>query len=144
MREPTTTKVKTERLSNAATSLIRFVLFPLVVVASLGTTAVMVATASSSYALYLIAIVPLLYVTGSQLWRCRRVVAMDDGLHVDTDRVVPYREIERVTTFRYSNPEMVIVWLATGESIRFLARQRTGFGFSEHPVAEWLRERAKR
>jgi hypothetical protein len=104
----------------------------------------MITTASPSYAATLILILPLLYLVGSRVWRCRRVVAMDDGLHVDRDRVVPYREIEAVKTFRFSNPELVTVRLASGESILFLARLRTGFGFSEHPVAEWLRDRAKR
>ena len=111
---------------------------------SVGSTAVMIATASPTYAATLILILPLLYLIGSRLWRCQRVVAMEDGLHVGGDRVVPYREIEAVTTFRYSNPELVTVRLASGESILFLARLRTGMGFSEHPVAAWLRERAKR
>ena len=133
----------TERLSNAGTSLILYVVFPLVVAASLGSTVAMIATASPAFALALIVVLPLLYLTGSRLWQCQRVVATDDGLQVGK-RIVPYRDIESVKTFRNSNPELVTVRLASGEKILFLARLRVGFGFSEHPVADWLRDRAKR
>jgi hypothetical protein len=130
-----------EQISSSLTGVFKYAVVPFW---ALGTIVIVGAAITTSVPWPPLVFLAAVWVGIAYLCRVQRVVATDTGLLVGSaDRPIPYSEIAKVTTFRFSNPEIVTVHLASGNKVRFFARYRVHM-FSEHPIAASLRERAAR
>jgi len=130
-----------EQISSSLTGVFKYVVVPFW---ALGTISMAGGVIAMSLPWPLLLFLAAVWVGIAYLFQVQRVVATDTGLLVGSaDQSIPYSEIASVTTFRFSNPEIVTVHLRSGNKVRFFACCRM-LMFGEHPIAASLRERAAR
>jgi hypothetical protein len=139
-------RVVTERISSGGTGLIKYGVFPLVIVVALAASIVEVLYTTDAYGYATLVIIALVAAwMGPWVYRCKDVFATEAGLRVgDPDGAeIPYREITAVSRFGLSNPEVIVVRLASGGKLVFFAKWHAGFRSEARDLVEQLRARAK-
>jgi hypothetical protein len=137
-----------QQVSSGATLLIQYAVYPLTVAVAVasGTWQLIYQPHAWTVAVMGLAVVTCAWIT-PWIYRCTRVVITPGGLRVGKtghERDVPWADISSVSSYRWSNPPVVSVLLASGDRVVFFAESRAFAFRGELPVVEQLRSRIAR